>query len=101
MPDITSPELVTHVGEERLAANLYCQMYWMAKKLQSNWVANALGPKFPTDASLIVDGELAHPATSQEVRNVMNVLDAFVTQAELTTNADLKKMLRLSTYPIK
>jgi len=100
MPDITSPELIQHVTEERLAANAYVQLYWLAKQLQINWTANGLVQKFPTDTSLIVDGELAHPATSVEVRQFMVLLDAFVTQAESNTNADLKKALRLSTYPI-
>lgn len=101
MADITSPELIMHVNEIREAANAYIKLYWLSKQLNENWVANGLGPRFPTDSSLIIDGELAHPATSLEVRQLQLVLDAFVTQAEATTKADLKKVLRLSNLPIE
>lgn len=99
MPDITDPQAVRYCNEViRPLADKATEYYYKAVAALNEWNANSLGTLITDTADTIIDGSATDgrtPITGAHVNNLVDHVQAMVTDLEANSNLKLNHLLRI------
>ena len=102
MADITSGSAIAFSQRVREVATALEQAYWMAKRLDREWVAQSMSSEITNTSDLVVDIDNADkPLTGADVTNVITQCEAMVTEYEASTSAVLNVIVKASSLPLE
>ena len=102
MADITSEKAITFSRRVREVATALEQAYWMAKRVDREWLAQGMSSEITNTGDPVVDA--AHtdkPLTGADVTNVMSQCEAMVAEYEATSSAVLNVVVKASSLPLE
>ena len=102
MADIVSEKAITFSRRAREVATVLEQAYWLAKRLDREWIAQGMSSEITNTSDPVVDA--AHtdkPLTGADVTNVITQCEAMVTEYEATSAAVLNVVVKASNLPLE
>lgn len=103
MADITSVQAIAFSDAYiRTQANKLGQLYWLAKETVGLWSALGMSSTIANTADVILDGADTDGRpiiTGAKATAVINLLSAFITDYEASTNSKLNSVLQVASNP--
>ncbi len=86
----------------RLRANEICQLYFKSKQMMNIYSAQSLSTPITDTADPIIDGSATDGrpiVTGAQARDFIDIISAFITDMEASTNSKLNSSLQVASNP--
>jgi len=102
MADITSEKAIVFSQRVREVATAFEQAYWLAKRLDREWIAQGMSVEITNTSDPVVDNDnLDKPLTGADVTNIITQCEAMVSEYEAGTSAVLNVVVKASSLPLE